>query len=842
MAEKDKQRGNLESKSPVPPDADLFDGPVQNDYSAQDIFAGDNALYESLTGAQTGNKAQKAEAPQRLRSLTSRLSDLSGPGLSQLQKILAGTILGVAFILAYAVFRTPKTTLGSANLESPDINRPSPSSLVTHEPAENNAVPTRDVAPADEPANLRMTTAAPLPLTTPVSLRLAQDMLEAGDYSHAYSVYEQIQQYLPPGDKETAFFDFLTLHKALCLMMNQDSIPARRALGLAAKSETPSVRVMANYYLSRFHLTQNQFMPARARAFEAMSLLDAIKDQDPVWLADLRQSCCFLAAQATTKQALILCDADDQLPPELCPYLPLIDSPWSNLNETQVHQALARENSLLPSILLTPSISKNSRKSLTPWSLSCHRMAVDELLARFGANASLDVIWHAEANREEFRKRAISLFIQDVADQTAISLAAGSAGLLAHIDDARAIHIMNPVNASLVSAQVDMLAQEAILMWQQYILSGSESPYFANAHFTSGLLYKILGIQPEAISEFKLVTSQYATTDLAPYALLYSSQVKEALRDTVGVQDDLTLLVEQYVDVPIVTEAFLLLAQTKARLGDYIEAARLYRKVFYLNLTEESRIISALNAGRCLFNLKDYTSAELWLAQYIQLVEGKDAKEISSAYLTLGKTLLGLGNTKRACQAFQKALAGDLTEDEYLETLDSLVQGYIELQDPMEAIDVLENAFNAQLSPSDRLELNLLKSRAFRNAGFLDRAIELLQNTKGSVADPVLNARLSLELSVDLMEKGDLAEAQTELSSTLVRVEPGPLSHQIALALAQVCLDLNQDDQAVSICRNVLDLRPDPSLSNRAAQLLANAYANQQNYDKAAQALMGQWK
>ncbi len=49
MADKDKEHDNLEPKSPVPSDAELFAGNVQKDYTAQEIFAGDDSLYQTLT-------------------------------------------------------------------------------------------------------------------------------------------------------------------------------------------------------------------------------------------------------------------------------------------------------------------------------------------------------------------------------------------------------------------------------------------------------------------------------------------------------------------------------------------------------------------------------------------------------------------------------------------------------------------------------------------------------------------------------------------------------------------------------------------------------------------------
>jgi len=626
--------------------------------------------------------------------------------------------------------------------------------------------------------------------------------------------------------------------------MNEDSIEARRSLALAAKSQTPSIRVIANYHLSALELSQNQFMAARARACEALALLDGLAEQSPEWLGELKHTCCYLVAQATSKKALILCNADKELPSSLCPALPLIRSPWFNLNETQVHQALAKESGILPSILLSPSISSDPKKPQTPWSVSCHRMALDELLARFGATIGMEVVWHAEANFPDLRKKAISLCTEDVTDQTTISLAAGSAGLLARIGDDKMIHVMNPDSTALVSEQISMLALEATSMWQRYLFSGTESPNFSYAHFMSGLLHKQNSLKAEALSEFKLVAARYSRSNLAPYALLYSSQVNEELKNSAGVERDLKLLVEQYPDVPIVTEAYIRLADTIAQLGDNEEAAKLYRKVFYLNLSDESRVASALNAGRCFYKTQEYASAELWLTQYIQMAQGSNRsknKEIYPAFFILGKSLLAQGKAQMACQALRNALKGELNKIDYLEAMDSLVKGYMEQQDLMEAIDVLEDAFNPQLTPSDILELNLLKSTALRHAGLMDRAIELLQNNKNSVSDPYLNAKISFELSLNLIEKGELAQAQKELSHTLTKVESGPLAHKVALKLAQVCLDLKQEDQAVSVCQSLLQLESDPLLSHKAAELLAQAYTNQQNYDKAAQALIGQW-
>jgi predicted Zn-dependent protease len=84
--------------------------------------------------------------------------------------------------------------------------------------------------------------------------------------------------------------------------------------------------------------------------------------------------------------------------------------------------------------------------------------------------------------------------------------------------------------------------------------------------------------------------------------------------------------------------------------------------------------------------------------------------------------------------------------------------------------------------------------------------------------------------------------ARKKLAEILVMVEPGLLAHEIALKLAEVCLKLNQNSQAISICLQLLDSDPSAPVSQKALEILATAYNRQKNYDRAALALLGQWQ
>ena len=117
-----------------------------------------------------------------------------------------------------------------------------------------------------------------------------------------------------------------------------------------------------------------------------------------------------------------------------------------------------------------------------------------------------------------------------------------------------------------------------------------------------------------------------------------------------------------------------------AKTGSSEEAAKLYRKIYYLNTTSESQAAAALAAGEIYYQTEDFGLAQKWLTQYIDLGKGKDVsdKDISHAYYMLGKACLGLGKTEAACVALQKAVGGHLPKQEYVDAISALVQGCIE--------------------------------------------------------------------------------------------------------------------------------------------------------------------
>ena len=62
------------------------------------------------------------------------------------------------------------------------------------------------------------------------------------------------------------------------------------------------------------------------------------------------------------------------------------------------------------------------------------------------------------------------------------------------------------------------------------------------------------------------------------------------------------------------------------------------------------------------------------------------------------------------------------------------------------------------------------------------------------------------------------------------------------MELADVCLKLGRGSQAVSVCLQLLESDVSEQKKQEILRMLAAAYNQQKNYDKATLALSGQWK
>ncbi|MHC4241087.1 MAG: tetratricopeptide repeat protein [Planctomycetota bacterium] len=825
MAEEEQK---IKNSSEVPSDSDLFVSEVHRNLSEREVFVGDEDFYRLLANSTPTNTVPRSAHAKR---------SLQGPirhkRFSNLQKAFAAAIITIGAMLLYMVL---KPLFSSPNkFATPTTQQITPSTLPV---ADSTQVVQQPVQP---PAPL-------FPSTQPLSLDVARDFYLQNDYGQAYAVYEQLYQSLPSGAREELLRDFLQFKMALCLNKAGNSEQANSLFRTLSQSRSPVIRVVANYELSLLQVQKKQYIKARTMAYQAIAMVSAV-DFDKDWILSLQRDCQFLVAECMTRNVLLLCDADDDIQSLLWSGSVDID-PFINLDQAQLRSLLDSGLEQLKEGLLSPQIRKLEHQGVLPrWSVIAYGASVEELLVRFVANAGLDISWiqnkiqAAEPVGNAVRKRPVSLYLPSATAQQVIEVATGHVGLLSHIDEKGILTINNPADYSSLSEHVHLLTRNAVSLWRNILLTFHDDQRVPNAHFALGLLHAQEEQPASAIAEYKLVANQFSQTSLAPYALLSSSKIKTELHDYSGAREDLTQLVEQYPETEFYGQACLNLADVTMNAGFMNEALRLYRKVYNLGLSLELQTASALGAGRCAYEIQDYETAAEWLVKYIKLANDPTDEEFYLAYFHLGKTNLALENYQQASLAFQYALSGpigSLARERYVETVSALVETLIHLENFVPALTLLETIDSWQFSTKESIDILLLKSKVLRLMGLPDKAIAVLGDNAEYLPDSQLKIRISFELANCHIVKGDLDFAHKKLTDILISAAPGPLSHEIALRLAELCLDIGQSSQTITVCRQLLDSEVSSRIRQKALKVQAAAYNQQKNFEDAALALVGQ--
>lgn len=824
LQEPSKSEDSLKSFS----DDELFAGSVRQQPSEEQIFNEVSNFSNSIKDTHIpAVHHQTLDVGKLLKARTGHKR------FSPIQIILAVAIILVAAVLFYEL-RVP------VSISTQDYSQ------VSYAPSQNQPQPAvADTAPIVQQQPIESKQPSLDSTQQPLSLKTAQTFYLNENYAQALDVYRKLCENLPVNTKEEMMKDFLQLQIALCMERVADYNQAALGFRKVLNSNSPAVKVIAYYHCGLLEMQKKQFLNARTKAYQAIALIDAI-DFDKDWAISLKRNCFFLAAQALTREVLSLCDADKEQPENLWPAYDAADDIFVNLDESRLRTFLNSGSQGLTAAALSPQINKfDNHNGLDVYDIACSGASIEELLARFTANSNVDLNWNLDSDETAVRKQLVYLHLFSSPARQFATVAAGCTGLLAQMDDNGLLNVYNPAIYTRVSEHISILSDQAVSLWQEFILKFPEDSRHASAHFALGLLHAPRERFTESISEYKLVANRFSRSPLAPYALLNSSKLKNSLRDYVGAYEDSRQLIEQFPDSQIAVNAHLYYADTAGKANLLEESVRLYSKVYNLGLSPETQIAAALGAGKSSYALGDYQAAEKWLLQYTTLAASKPGSELYSAYLYLGKTYLALNNPDSASTAFQYALLGVplyLPKEQYLGIVPTLIDVYTQQGSFVQALELLEAVNCPALSLKESVEILLLKSKTLCDMGLVDKAFMVIGDRADYISDPQLKARIYFQLCQCHIEKGDLNAAHKMLSEILVLATPGPFMNEAALKLADVCLKLGQNSQTVSVCRQLLDLQPSEPVKQKALEYLASAYNQNQNYDKAALALVGQWK
>ncbi|MGD8500372.1 MAG: tetratricopeptide repeat protein [Phycisphaerales bacterium] len=805
--------------------------------SEHDVFSGDEDFYKLLADSQQDPAVEvPTGTPQ------SPPAPIGPKRFSPLQKALAASIVATGSMLLYVLLKSALVPAASSTSISTEQIVPVDQQTPTSKPSVTDSTQVvQEQIQKPEPV---------LSPTQPLSLQVARSFYLQKDYDKAYASYNQLRQALPASEELVR--DFLQLKMALCSNEMADFEQASRLFAMVSQSRSPAVRMVANYHLSLLEIQRKRYLRARTRAYNTIALIKAVDFDDDGWALSFECDCHFLVAECLTRHILLLSNADADLPDDLWGNPTASLDPFGRLNEADLRRFLNSGSEHLSKGLLDPRIRRLEHQSGLPrWSVTSHGAPVEELLAKLATSADLDIYWDFEgasgpgSGEDVLRQRPVSLHLPGATSQQTVLIAAGCAGLLARSEDNPAgqkVTIFDPTQYSSLRRHISSLSQQAISLWQKFVLTFYSDQRLGNAHFAMGLLQSQTGLPIEAIAEYKLVANRFSQLSLAPFALLHSSKLKANLRDYHGAREDLKQLVEQYPDTEIYGQAYLRLADATMEAELYAEAARLYQRVYNFGLSLESKTASSIRAAECFYETKAYEDAAKWLTRYINLAGDDENNDLYSAYFLLGQANLALGKYQQACDAFQYALAEQSSREQYIEAVTALVKGHIEQEHFVEALDTLENVRSVALSQEQSAEILLLRSRLFRMLGLADTAIVSLRDRTEYISDSQLNAEISFELAQCYITKGDLESARSSLSEILGAVEPGLLAQRTGLELADVCLKLGRSSQTISVCLQLLNSDVPAQMKQRTLKTLAAAYNQQKDYEKAALALSGQWR
>lgn len=806
----------------------------KKDLSEHDVFTGDEDFYKLLA------ESQAADAKKIARNVKSTVKPSRQKHFSVLQKVLAIGIIAITTMLLYVLL----------GLKTGPINGPTVTSAGQPDAIQQDFNSTPAVIDSRNIAEEQTEGTKPLLSSAqPLSLKVARDFYEQKSYDKAYGVYNQLYTALPISEEKLR--DFLQLQMALCLINTKDYEQASQLFVLISESTSPIVRIIANYRLSLLEIQRKRYLKARTRAYKALALIKAV-DFDDDWALSFECDCHFLVAECLTRYVLSRSNADSDVPAYLWSDPKISLEPFDNLSESQLRSFLCSGSEYLNKGLLNPKIVRFEGQSLVPrWSVTCYGAPVEEFLAKYAASAEIDIRWSFEEKAgsnlqsDMIRLSPATLYLPTANSQQILLIAAGSTGLLAHLDESfgkQHVTIYYPADYTSVREHIDFLGQHAISLWRKFVLTFNSDNRLGNAHFAMGLLQSKTGMAAESIAEYKLVANRFSQTSLAPYALLHSSRIKSDLRDYRSARDDLKQLIEQYPDTEIYIQGYLSLADVTKLAGLYAEAAQFYCRVYNFGLSHDSKIASAFGAAKCFYQIKAYEEAAVWLNRYIEMAKGDHGNDLYTAYFLMGKTNLALGKYKQASEAFQYAITEQNSREQYVEAVKALVQGHIEQENFIEALDALENTRLVALSEQQSIDMLLLKSEIYRMLGLVDTAIDILHNRAEFVTDNRLRIKITSELAKCYLANGNLEFARNNFSEVLRTAEPGPLAQSAALELANVCLRLEQSAQSISVCSQLLDMEISDQTKQRTLKILAEAYNQQKDYNKAVLALSGQWQ
>jgi tetratricopeptide (TPR) repeat protein len=809
MAETDKEITGGSSPSPTS-ESQVFGDDVRLDVRMEDLFGGDLSVI-------------RREQPVSLPVSSRR----SSGGLNATHVVMILNVLVIAGLLVYFLKIRPVSVLAVPATVEP-TTLPSAAVPAAAEPS----TPSKAVTEGSRIAVTRHTAEA---LGEAISLQTARQLAKQGEFYKAAYVYDQLRLNINGSElKSQCLRDWLSLQMALCLQKTKEQGPMGECFTQALTSRSMVVRAMANYSLAVIQMNNRQYLESRSRAFGAISLLKIFEKSMP---DRMEADCYFLAAESLTRYLFQMSNQGMDLPA----------SRWSDtmtfyelpvLNQEQLSELLLTGLDQMEQAAIMPTVAYHPDRHVgSQWSVTCLDASLEQLLWQYASETKLAISWDNE--QSEVRRKNSTVYMP-FSDRRQIAEAiTGSAGLVWRYDGEGGI-LYDPSHYRSFADIQNILTQEAISVWQRFLLQYRTDQRAANAHYCLGRLFGMMQEFPTSLGEYKLVSTQFYSDDLAPHAMLEASKIKAGLLDYEGSRGDLSELLIRYPNCKVVDTATLFLAEATLKSGLYEEACELFDRVWRMNIGEQDRCIALYGLGRCAYEMKNYQEAVNRLSQALKMTTDQMDSRIGAAFFLLGKSYIELGQYAQASGALKMALGKALDNREYMQIVVDLVEAECRQENYMQALTILESIPENRLNQEDMCRVMSSKARIYRDIDLPDTAISLLRRRIEFIAEAPLRAMLTVELAQCYMVNGDLSIAKKEMNDALYDLPAGQPRQQCCYLLAQTCYKLGQLPQAESHCVQAIQSRiEDEKLRAGVFGLLGQIYNEQKLYDKAAMAYAG---
>lgn len=758
----------------------------------------------AATPAQAGRVAGASGpgAPARGASPLSRLP------IVQIALLVNTVVVALVVVILFRVFGGAPQ--GASALPQPPAAEELPAPAVAVAPAP---------APADPP---------PASPQEPVSWREAEEAFRSGAYQAALHGYRQLGELSRAKPVDELLCDLFQVRIGQCLKHLGEAGEARKIFLDVSQSRSPIVRAAGSYQLALYDLADGQYLLARMRSYQAAAALASMDKRSP-----LEADCDFLIGQSLTEKALSFYNTDAVVTWRDRRHT----DPFLALTEPALRKRLADGADRDAGAVLGPSVQRAvGAQPGARWRVACSQAPLEELLHRFADEAGLDVKWVDVAG--QVRRRAVTLSFAAVSEQRLGEVACGMAGLLARFTGDQ-ILIHNPQSVTSISAQKELLTGEAVSTWRRLFLRYPQDGRIPQGHFALACLHECLGATLEALREHQLVAHRFRRSSPVPQALLRSSKLRIQIRDYAGARSDLLDLLDRYPHSESYDQIYLYLGRATREEGLLDEAIRVFRRLYYLNLSLPSQMGACFGAARCFYAKGDYKETSKWLTRYVGLAKDNAGPELAEAHLLLGRCAAKLGNLTEATASFGRVLSSGPTRAQRVDAILETARAEVGKNRFVAAVDVLGGIDTDDLTPGQTYEYLLAFADIYRSIGLPEQALSVLRRGIEAVGDPQSRAALVVEMASCHDEMGQTKAAYKLLTEVLPRLKPSAVARRAACDLAEVCLKLNKTAQAVTIVRQLLKSSCPPPVRQRALEILGAAYVLGQDYKRAALAYSG---